>query len=481
MNVRELLLLMMTLGLLAGCGSLGPGSSGRDDDDDDDDSAADDDDDDDDDATGDDDDDATPPGPVDVTISELTAGDIPDGTPVTVTGAVVTTPVTNDEDRNSGSVWIQDGDQPGDGIMLFMFFDTSVAVSEAVSVGDVVTVTGTYSKPFEFHEITLFNVEDIEVTGTDDLPAPVVVDAEDIEAGFVSDDLLIGMLVQIQDVTVDVSPGFATFFEWEADGVIIDAPLFDDTVDGDDDGDAWMYADVMPGYVLDSVTGVLHVDFGDAQLFTRFESDLVFSYPGCDAAFTGVAALNCTAADGDAASVTGLVVNSPSPFFGGFYAQMSTGGDFEGIQVFWFEDDLVTPPAIGTTIDVDGFVNVFRGQKQITVIDAADLTVGAAGTVDPVVVANACDIDERHAGLLVQIPSVTVEEQDGDANNFGYYEVDGCNHIRVESDFIGPAEDFAANTGGGGEIVDLVGIVKDENDTYGIHPRTTSDWTSWGD
>jgi DNA/RNA endonuclease YhcR with UshA esterase domain len=458
--MRYLVLSLLLALPLGGC-NLGPSGGGDDDDD----------------STGDDDDDdSSPTQALATTIPEIMAGDVEVETGVVVRG-VVTTRWWNDEGDNQAGFWIQDGEGPGTGILVFTFFDVSVEADEANAfrAGDEVEVTGIYRRPFDFGEIVIDAVSDVRVLGQSDLPEPWVVDAADIEAGFAPDDL-IGVLVSIEGPTVDASPGWNNYFEWEADGVIVDAPLFD--------GDAWTYPDVWDGWSLDHVSGVLHRDFGDAKILTRWTADVDYTRPGCNAAWTGtdtLRAVRCNTAPGTEVTIGDLVVISgEARIANAFFVQDPAAPTYGGIEIFSFDD--LTIPEIGDSIEVTGELSLYNGQAEIIVSGDADLDVGPAVAATPVDVAGACDIGEAHEGMLVRIASVNVEAQDSDGEDFGYHTVAGCPLIHVAGFFFDEASDFSAATGGGaGEVVNLVGVVTDYYNEYAINPRSADDWDSWGD
>lgn len=455
--MRTLLFLLLALPL--GACNIGPGGNTGDDDD----------------SVGGDDDDSSPDGPVTTTISAISAGEVEVETEVTVRG-VVTTRWWNDEGDNQAGFWIQDGEGPGTGILVFSFYDVSVEADEANAFepGHAVEVTGIYRKPFDFGEIVISAVDAVTVTGEGLMPEAHVVDAADISLGFAADDL-IGVLVAIDDVTVDESPGWNNYFTWRASDVIVDAPLFDRS--------SWTYPDVWEGYALDRVSGVLHRDFGDAKIFTRWSSDVDFSYPGCDAGWTGdtVQATRCNTAPGTDVDLSNLVVVSGEGRIANtFFVEDPTVEAYGGIEVFAFSSATLTIPDIGDTVDISGEYSTYNGQAEIVVSGDSDVSVGAPVAATPLVVADACSIGEAHEGMLVSVASVMVDAQDGDAADFGYHTVVDCPLIRVGGFFFDDADAFSAATAGaGGEVVNLVGVVTDYYNEYAINPRDAADWDSW--
>ncbi|MCP4870865.1 MAG: hypothetical protein GY898_19350 [Proteobacteria bacterium] len=445
MNLRLLMLLLLAT-LVAGC-NFGPGGGGDDDD-----------------ATGDDDD-TTGGEPVETTIAELNAGDVANGTLVTVSG-VITTPYDEDEDDNEARFWIQDGSGPGTGMQIFTFPDVVAELDDSnIAEGDEVEVTGLFDAPFDFNEIRVTSTLNVTKTGTGTMPAPHPVSAEDIEGGFAPNDL-VGVLVELTDVTVDVAGGWDNYWEWEAEGAIVDSLFY--------------YADVVPGGTVDSLVGLLFLDFGNAVVAPRWSGDVDFTYAGCDtAADSDVRDINCREVEEeDGVTLEGLIVISPAPWFSdsSFYAVDPAGDFFAGLLVNTNSED--PAPAIGTEVDVEGDYEEYRGQTQVFAF-GDDISVGDDGNdVTPMEVTDACAVGEAHEGMLVTIPSVAVT-QDSDGADFGYYTITGCDNVVVGGEFWGDFDEFNSDTGGEGTITDLVGVVNDELDTYAINPRTDSDWASW--
>jgi uncharacterized protein YdeI (BOF family) len=444
-NLR-LLMILLSAALLAGC-NFGPGGGGDDDDN----------------ATDDDDDNGSDP--VQTTIAALNAGEEAAGTLVTVTG-VITTPYDSDDDENEARFWIQDGSGPGTGIQIYTFLDVVEALDDAdIQASDEVEITGVFDAPFDFNEIRVTSANSVVSRGPSAMPDPHPIDATDIEGGFAANDL-IGILVELTDVTADSAGGWDSYWEWEADGAIIDSLFY--------------YVDVNEGTTVDSLVGVLFIDFDDAVVAPRWSRDVEFTYAGCGTAADGdVRDLNCREVDeDDSVSLEGLIVISPAPWFsdGSFFAVDPDGDFFAGLLVNTNSED--PPPPVGTYVDVDGNYEEYRGQTQVFAF-GDDISIGADdGLVTALEVADPCTIGEAHEGMLVTIPTVDVT-QDSDGADFGYYLVTGCGNVVVGSEFWGDFDGFSSDTGGEGTITNLVGVVNDELDTYAINPRSDADWDSW--
>ncbi len=405
--------------------------------------------------------------PVETDIAALNAGEYANGTLVTVRG-VITTPfdIEDDDDDNEARFWIQDGSGPGSGIQIFTFPDVAEALDDAdVWAGTAVEVTGVFDEPFDFKQIRVTSADSVVSQGDGEMPDAHPIAAADIEGGFAPADL-VGVLVELTDVTADSAGGWDNYWEWEADGAIIDSLYY--------------YVDVNPGTAVDSLKGVLFLDFGNAVVAPRWGGDVDFTYAGCDTAADGVLKqINCREVfENDDVEATGLVVVSPAPWFSdsAFFAVDPAGDLFAGIEIYSWAD--APAPAIGAVVDVSGEYEEYRGQSEIVVQEDSQITdTGDTADVPVLDLADAC-VSEQHEGMLVRIATLDVT-QDSDGNNFGYYTVEGCTNVVVGSDFFDDSDAFNAATGGAGTITDLVGVVTDELDTYNINPRSTDDWASW--
>jgi len=310
------------------------------------------------------------------------------------------------------------------------------------------------------------------VTGSEDIPAAASVSGSDIANG-IADPSLIGTLVSIQGAIVTSGPSYESYYQWEAGGAIVD--------------DYFYYADVQDNYLLTSLSGVLHLNYGDATVFPRWAGDVLYTYPGCDTAWTGndnLQSLNCrTVAEDSAASASGLVVVSGETWFGdAFYAVDPSVTGFGGVLIYSNEDD-TTIPAIGSIIDVSNATYVeYRGNTELVVDSAADVTTTGTHS-DPsslaVAVLDPCSISEAHEGMLVSIPSVTVVAQDSNCESWGYYEISGCSDVHVGSELFANADAFNSASGGAGSITGLVGVVSARYNVWTINPRDQYDWTTW--
>ncbi|MBN95328.1 MAG: hypothetical protein CL928_14885 [Deltaproteobacteria bacterium] len=460
-SLRHLTLLLGLLVLFVGC-NLAPQDndtmSGDDDDGDGTDSG--------------DDDDSIGPDPVTTTIAQLMAGEVTVESPVIVEDVTVTTPLwIGDEEDNEAYFWVQDGAGPGTGIVVFTYFDVASELESVLSADSIVTVSGTFRQPFgDFYEISIDSVDDVQITGQGSAPEPQVLQAADIANGL-ADPQLIGTLVQIENATVTEGPSYASYYEWEADGVFVD--------------DFFHYADVRADYTVHSVSGVLHQSYGDATILPRWARDVDFDYPGCLDEWTGsdnLPAINCQSVDlGAPVTVSDLVVASADTRYSGtsLFVVDPTALAYGGIAVYSAED-LASIPAVGTSVTLSGAYNEYRGNSQIVIQGDAGITVGDAGAAPTAIeVTDPCTLNESHEGMVVQVPSLSVVAQSEHASSNGYFEVADCSQIRVGSDLFESSDAFNSASGGAGTIEGLRGVVAGYYNVLTINPADESSWTSW--
>ena len=164
----------------------------------------------------------------------------------------------------------------------------------ALSVGDVVTVWGTY---YEFYGLTQLTVEDFEVTEVVPAPEPFeIVHPAHIATGGPLSEMFEGVLVRVSDLeTIDTKPDCPhDFGEFMVTG--------DLRID-DMEKELW---DAHLGDLFASITGIVHYTFGEFKLEPRSEDDLDVIEAGAMSALTKCIESDCIAPEG--ASVTHEVV-----------------------------------------------------------------------------------------------------------------------------------------------------------------------------
>ena len=187
----------------------------------------------------------------DATVYDVQMGNVQEGSTVTIKNVVVTSPLT----FSGNNMYVQE--QAGgafSGINLFV-----PEGAPALSVGDVVDVTGTYEEYFDNTQLVVQSMADIVPTGdtapvTPELLTPADCQLEDWE----------GVLATVENVTVTVE-GMADFWEWEVDGLTMDKQFIAN--------DDWPKPTV--GAAYSSLTGPLRFAFDKRRMSPRDLNDIV--------------------------------------------------------------------------------------------------------------------------------------------------------------------------------------------------------------
>ncbi len=180
--------------------------------------------------------------------------------------------------------------------------------------------------------------------------------------------------------------------------------------------------------------------------------------------------------------VAGVIITSPmSEAPPGFFVQepgSESNPEYSGIFVYVNGEDNVTAVAgdivVGNKVDITAILKDYYGLAELSLEDAADLTVSGTGTIDPVDVA-ACDVGtggasmEGYESVLVRTGavSVTSENPDDPDGDFGEFEVEGC--LRVDDLFI------EENPAMGTTFSSITGSMYYSYDNAKIAPRTAAD------
>ena len=200
-------------------------------------------------------DESSPDGACTTTIQALRDPTDPDhpeeGAVVTISGAVVTGV------RDGAGFFVQDPSVSEYG-GVYVFDEGATGVS----VGDVVTATGTYD---EYYDMTELAYATATVTGADTVPDPIPVDACDVATGGADAERYESMLLVVSDVSVtNANPDDPSDYdEFEVAGCLrVDDFLYDaldQPVEGTD---------------YTSITGVLNYSFSNFKLAPRDAEDL---------------------------------------------------------------------------------------------------------------------------------------------------------------------------------------------------------------
>lgn len=190
-------------------------------------------------------------------IFDVQRGDIAENTRVLLEEVVVTTPLNFKGD----TFYVQDP-EGGEysGIAVF----ASDAEGLSVSVGDVVTIEGTYTEFFDLSQIKIASADAIQRINEATPLEPTVVTAADVATGGSLQENYEGVLVQVEGVTVTEATNM--FGEFVVTGGLRVDDLF---VSMDD------WPDPAVDAAFESITGVMTYGFEEAKLAPRTAADLV--------------------------------------------------------------------------------------------------------------------------------------------------------------------------------------------------------------
>ena len=204
-----------------------------------------------------------------VTIPEIQQGDVESGR-VQLVEVVVSSPLTVAYDDCSRiGFFVQDpAGGPYSGIYV-EFFDADIP-DMAVTVGDVVTLTGVYSESFDMSLISLAAADDFEVVTTGGAgPDPLLVqdicslDDDGIEA-------YEGVLIQVQQVTVTSENPDATDY---GEFVVEDCLRVDDLFMNTSCEGATAAPEPPLDQAIESITGLMHYAYDNFKLEPRDAGD----------------------------------------------------------------------------------------------------------------------------------------------------------------------------------------------------------------
>lgn len=297
-----------------------------------------------------------------VTVADLQQGNVAEDSVVTLTGVIVTSPITQDGE----GFYIQDaGGGAWSGIYVFLqgTFDGLF-----LEVGDKLTISGTYTEFYDFSELTITGMDDIDVTGEADVTTVAMDDMTDMEQWE-------GVLVSLADQTFEACPN--TYGETTlASGLKVNDQFFAYESD--------------PGATVTELIGLVEYSFEEFKLNPRSAADLVGFVEGAGCVFTPQEIHDLAASDPDsldAVELEGVVVTSGLTSSGtaGFFVQAQGGGEKSGLFIYLYDDvdqgslDLT----VGDVVDIKGTASVFYDFTEVSVGSAADI-VETGATAAPV-------------------------------------------------------------------------------------------------
>ena len=290
--------------------------------------------------------------------ADLQQGNVAAETLVTLTEVVVTSPLTQEGD----GFFVQD---KGGGAWsgMYVFLQGSFE-GLYLNVGDVLTVTGTYTEYYDFSELTVTGLDDITVTGESDVTVTPYVDGGDMEQWE-------SVLVSVADQTFTACPN--SYGETAlSGGLVVNDLLYPYEADRN--------------ATVDELVGLVEYSFEEWKLNPRSQDDLVGFTAGDGCTYTPAEIHDQAATDPDglgSVELQGLVVTSGLTESGtpGFFVQAPGGGEKSGLFIFLHEkvDQGALDLQPGDVVDITGSATVYYDMTEVAVYDAGDIVETGAG------------------------------------------------------------------------------------------------------
>jgi hypothetical protein len=371
-------------------------------------------------------------GDSDTTIQSIQQGEVGEGMIVAVQGVIVTSPVNSEE----GLAFVEEpGGGEYSGIALYIW--SEVVMATPLAPGDVVNITAEYTEFFGLSQLVVKNPGDITVVGTDALPGPDIVTADQIARDNPEAEPWEGVRVQVVDATIaEANDGFGQYL---LDGDALVGNAFVDPL-----------PQVQIGGVFSSVTGPLYYSFEEFKLMPTSEADLagyqspqpMEDTPIYDIQSDMIGVGTIVLLEGVVASSGFTWSDDPEA---SFFVQEPAGGARSGIQVFVADSTGLTI-APGDELTIVGTYDEYFEMSQIEVADASGVTKTGTGTAptpeliaDPATISTNGAAAEDYEGVLVRVENVAVtDENPDDPEDFGEFAVTG--DLRIDDVFFAMAD-----------------------------------------
>ncbi len=338
-------------------------------------------------------------------VFDVNDGTAPEDVVVTLSGVVVTSPIN----RAGDGFFIADPDGgPGSG--LFVWRQTGMEGLD-VYAGDELRITGTPTEYYGWMGFVVDGLDDIEVTGEADMPAPV----ELADGAGVDWEAYESVVVTLESQVILGVDEFNT-------GTLSGGILLDD-------GFQYLGYDCRGGYA--SITGVIFYQYEEHSMNPRNDADLgLYSAP--ETLSAPIASIRAGDMCGPF-TLEGVVATSPDVVDEDdtlFFVQDLGGGAGSGMAAFAPGASLDV--AVGDVLTITGSVDQFYGYTQIYISDVTTAEVTGSGAIPVGESLAEAPLDwEAYEGALITLADVvaTSESSFGEVTtNYGikldtlYYE-----------------------------------------------------------
>lgn len=363
----------------------------------------------------------------DVTIQALQQGEVGEGMLVTLAGVIVTSPVNAEE----GLAFVEEpGGGEYSGIALYMW--SEVVDGTALQPGDVVNITGEYTEFFGLSQLVVKDVGDITVVGTDALPGPDIVTAEQIARDNPEAEPWEGVRVQVVDARIaEANDGFGQYL---LDGGALVGNAFVDPL-----------PQVQNGGVFSSVTGPLYYSFEEFKLQPTSPADLAGYQSPVPLEDTAIFDIQSDLISvGTIVKLEGVIATSGLTWSdtpeATFFVQEPDGGARSGIQVF-VSDTAGLSIAPGDELTIVGTYDEYFEMSQVEVANASAVMKTGSGTApepeliaEPATIATGGAAAEDYESVLVRVENVVVTDVNPDEpDEFNEFAVTG--DLRIDDVF----------------------------------------------
>ncbi len=326
-------------------------------------------------------------------IFDIRDGTIGDGETVTLTGVLVSSPLTraDSESGKSDGFFVQDP-AGGENSGIYVWSQGQFGSELNVALGDEVSISGKISEYYGWTELVVGDASSITVTGAGTLPAP----ADLGDGAGVDWNAWESVPVSLSDQTVESVNEYSTGTLTAGIGL--------------DDG--FVFNDYDCRGHFDFVTGIVFYQYEAWSINNRDEADLG-TYAAGEVIDTTVRGIRADGICGPV-RVTGVVSTAPS--FGEedertyLFVQDAGGGEYSGIVAF--NPDEYTGYDAGSVFDVTGTVSNYFGLIEISTYGGGTLT--ETGAAEPTVDTVPADVTDwlPWQSALVQLDNVTAVNVD---------------------------------------------------------------------